>query len=577
LSKPGGEARVHCIGRNPVTSLGKLAWWAATAVAILALAVVAANAKEWVNADAAMYLYTADLILDGKVPYVDFVEVNPPLVMYWSVLPMGLARALGASSVSIFNALVMALAGLGVVSLARYLRATLPELSEAHRHLAALAWLGFSFYVFLGGVTGSAIVASVPDHFGQREHLFALAFLPFLLLRWARWDTQAAPCSRAEAIAVGVLAGLGTGLKPYFAAVPVAIELHGLLKHGRPRVLWAPEVLAFVGVGAAYVLHFFLVPGLREAFLGHWLPLTAERYAAYHSTWEHVLGQGSLHAALVLLFAWLLPWDARYKAMLRRVWPLASFLAGSAIAMVAQHKGWTYHQVTLHAGVWLTLTLVGVQILEDQRARLSPEDGKLARVTAQIVALRPMALATLLAAWCAIGVRESPLLFKRYQSPTLDVVRAHSKDGDAVLYVASTVSPAFPEMLLAHRKPGSRYLWSFPLAYVFAGVGEDKPLPPAREAEAAVYMNELGADVRQHQPRLVMMWAGMNAACPPEFSIPHFLEDRGFIDEYLVGYTRRPNIGMWVVFAKGEDETAPAPEVTSPRRPQNRPSMRPME
>jgi hypothetical protein len=73
------------------------------------------------------------------------------------------------------------------------------------------------------------------------------------------------------------------------------------------------------------------------------------------------------------------------------------------------------------------------------------------------------------------------------------------------------------------------------------------------------------------------MWAGANPACPAEFSIPYFLEDRGFIRDSMRGYVRRPNVGLWVVFEKTGEVAAP-PELLPPApRPRNLPSFRPMQ
>ncbi|MBK7841277.1 MAG: hypothetical protein IPJ49_27065 [Candidatus Obscuribacter sp.] len=45
-----------------------------------------------VSADQSVYLQCGELILQGKVPYRDFFDFNPPLIMYINVIPVALAH-----------------------------------------------------------------------------------------------------------------------------------------------------------------------------------------------------------------------------------------------------------------------------------------------------------------------------------------------------------------------------------------------------------------------------------------------------------------------------------------------------
>ena len=70
-----------------------------------------------IHHDCALLLQQGQLILDGWVPYVDFVEVNLPLIMYLNTIPAALSRALGLNVLPTFSVLVLLLVILSASSI----------------------------------------------------------------------------------------------------------------------------------------------------------------------------------------------------------------------------------------------------------------------------------------------------------------------------------------------------------------------------------------------------------------------------------------------------------------------------
>jgi hypothetical protein len=64
----------------------------------------------FLNHDNALFLEYAAMLLDGAVPYVGFMDLNPPLVIYLNTIPVAIARAVGASPIPVFTLTVAALA-----------------------------------------------------------------------------------------------------------------------------------------------------------------------------------------------------------------------------------------------------------------------------------------------------------------------------------------------------------------------------------------------------------------------------------------------------------------------------------
>ena len=133
--------------------------------------------------------------------------------------------------------------------------------------------------------------------FGQREHLFILFAIPYVVLRWLRWEerTVRAPL----AVVIGLAAGLLASLKPHFLLVMLAPELPWLARHRRPSRLFTAETMTAAAFVLVYAAHFAFLPAtMRDAFFHRWMPFIAAGYGAYDVPLTDLLRNRRLLAAL---------------------------------------------------------------------------------------------------------------------------------------------------------------------------------------------------------------------------------------------------------------------------------------
>jgi len=176
------------------------------------------------NIDVAYHLTVGERVLNGQRQYLDFEDNNLPMINYLSAIAVGLAPVIGVNIHTMFNLLVLALIVLSVGMSHWAARGVLPGWQTT----AILAALLTTLNLHLA-------------NFGQREYLFTLMIVPWLFLRWRRMEDARFPVWGA--VAIGLLAGTGTAIKPFFLAPLLLPELAGKARLGiLAGVDWQPEV-----------------------------------------------------------------------------------------------------------------------------------------------------------------------------------------------------------------------------------------------------------------------------------------------------------------------------------------------
>lgn len=267
--------------------------WAA--VAIVALAALLEFSRP-VNHDVAWILTVADLMHAGRQLYADIIEINPPLI-FWAADGMrAVASLLHVAPETVYRVLTLLL-GLGsAVSVRRFTGSAWPALA-----------------LLVGGLI------LVGSDFGQRDVLIAFLLAPYVAMASA----QSRP---RHAWLIGVLAGLGVCLKPFYFAV-------WLMLVWRNRARSAD--IAFVATGLAYLASVLL-------FTPAYIPLARALGPSYEG-WLRTPWIIQLLSATVLvtLLAVLLTFLARGRSSATG---FALAALGSVVALVLQAKPFSYHQ-----------------------------------------------------------------------------------------------------------------------------------------------------------------------------------------------------------------------------------------
>jgi hypothetical protein len=522
----------------------KLAWGdRVTLIALLLSLTIIVLKPYWVDHDIAMFLQLGDRLLDGDRPYIDYYEVNLPLTQYIHVFPVWLARTVGLNPILVFQTVFLSIVAWSAWMTRRLLDRLLPQ--PKHRLITLIP----------AGIASYSLIVLIRNDFGERDQLFVLLFLPWLVFRWGRW--QGERYKPALAVGMTLVAFVGAVIKPHLALVPLVPELYWWRRRRSLYAFRQPETATIALAGAAYVMFHVLYPvELRDALFRDLLPRYLEGYDAYgaHLTASYeLLAFGTLGIGLVSLLAL---WLASQRT--EPVWELAGALACAALAALAvyyvQNKGWFYHLIPASMmGFLLFLMVVFRGRLAAPSARM-PGHGRQRTRSGVIV---PVVTITCgLVFTFSLVVFNLPNMVKVFSGEETELkdlrelIEMHTRPGDTVLAVDTSYWPATGVLTQIDRQLGGRYLHAFPIAFAYKGeVDEDSFYQPSvvLPEEAARFLRELAEDLDNQRPVLLLIDHRETCkACPDGLQISHFLEAQGFMEAHV--WDRYVLVGQASVF-----------------------------
>lgn len=300
-----------------------------------------------VSHDAGWDLYAANAVLHGV--HLDgsrLIEVNPPFLVWFFMLPTLLARALHISLAAGFRTFFIVSATVLIAWSASLYRRVCKASSLS-------TWLFLLCIMYI--VTGPI---SLEDR-GQREYFAALMLLPYVL--WAAARIRNEVLSHFEAGLLAIFAALAICLKPQHMIDVLAVELLVLLRLRNLRKWFRPALLL---IAAGPPLYLLIVLYFVPSYVRSVVPLLSDTYWGFDQSWG-----GVVHGAMKPLAA-MLVLVVMYAALHRRlrVEPfIACLLAASTGALIAylqQHKGWSYQVLVVEIFSYLAVAVLCLDIAE---------------------------------------------------------------------------------------------------------------------------------------------------------------------------------------------------------------------
>ena len=439
----------------------RVAPWAYVASAVIVALALAVQLRTPLNSDIGFLLSTARRVASGEALYVDILEINPPLIVWLKIPIVLLADAIGARESVVFPIVVTLLALGSAAASAALVRRT--SLARSRRVIpAGVLVLLAMLLLFPGGM------------FGQREHLTIILTLPVVLLVGIR--VEGAAVGRAAAAAIGGAAAIGLAIKPHFAVMYL--------------LLFAYRLAATRGKGEARLTIEDWVIGLSAvAYVAAVVILTPQYFDYVGRVGEIYFGFARRSVATILfkrlpaiwVYVALAIWWTRRRGQPRQepLTALAVATVGSVLAVVLQHKGWSYH---FYPSTVLAVLLAAGSLADAPGVEHAPERRGARRLAALLVAVYALVLGSRVVndGWKRLtgGVPERQEAIR----PLVEAV-ARQDDAASILVLSSEIVDAYPVV----NETGLRDRASFPYMWIFTyeytDVRDDS-MPPVPRAPA---------------------------------------------------------------------------------------------
>lgn len=486
-----------------------------TAISILGFLVVRVFLlpSNIINPDCSMFLSAGQQVLAGARPYIDFVELNPPLIFYINVIPSLFAKVSGLSaetSLYIFTLLLFAVSLLLAWKL-------LKDCSDS---------IAISFGPIIIAFCLGNLICYEWVQFGQRQQLLANALLPFFICRYLRW--QGSKVNFITAALSGLLCGTMTGLLPQYAAIVASLELFYVWRQRQLRPLIAPETLSFIISLFAYGLFVLGQESIRQEFLSRWLPMVSEGYALYNWPWPMQVTQlivSGILPVITIALLLLLKTKAFKQENKDRLTAISVFCLGSVVALLLQGKCILNQTIPLMYGSLMLACSVNLS-------------SKLGASTFKPTALAALVtlLAFLLPVYALPGVISQNALWQNMTAKIAAVIDKESNPSDRVSVISLSLPDSYPALTDAHRASGNRYFFVFPM--LMCDYLAKKHVGTALEAkwqeQSQKFIADLEADLHNNNPRIILIQE--NTIPTANISVRKYLEKTSFWQSLSLNY-----------------------------------------
>lgn len=460
--------------------------------------------------DIGWYLISTGWWLEGMEIYADILELNPPLAFYLTAIPVWVANVTGLPAMATFKGFVLVLTA-GSLIVSQWLLARESQLSPAERRaVLTVAAVGL-------------LLLPIGD-FGQRDHLFSIFFLPFLVM-----NLLSVPFPTSVRAGVATWATLGIALKHYFLLLPLAIIAYQVFAARSVRPAFKVEYLLMAAMLVLYVAASLI---LHPAYFDSVVPLAVQVYGAFDVPLKFTLFR--VWGAILVLFI------ALTFLLMNRSRPHSNAVAvltgAAAIAVIlVQSKGWNYQHIpanlyVLMAVIWTAVTLSHAR---DQ--------------------WWPTALAAVSVVFLLVpALRHGP-----YSSAFAEAIEPYftCAPGERSFQIfSSTVSTGFPLANHAKATPANRAptLWLFPGAVYRLSIAEDPAEQAIYRATLTDARNRVLTDFFRTVPQVVIVDESpqkqyFNGAA---FDYLAFLSEDEKFTEAWRDYALKGRVGAYAVYAR---------------------------
>lgn len=311
--------------------------------------------------DKAFMLTYSGMWLHGKKAYIDLFELQPPSTLWLYAFPVFLSEHIPLHFLS--DGEVLVVLTLLLLSAVTRLSIAILYYSPAFPDRQSRIWSGLLLFSVL-------TLYTMPNYFGDREHVFLILVFPYIL-RWLPSLDKALLPLRIRII-IGVLAGLGFCMKPHCLILLFGLQLILILRK-KPVIMCLENRIIVI----ILLLYGLAVAMFTPEYLTVVMPMALATYGVINQ-WK----QGLLYGAGALLVAGVSFADfrPRYTSPYRQDIMYLALCSLPLIVYALANNGWGYTWNLVFSMLFIT---TGLMLLEYRflRQQYAGEPSSLRQIT----------------------------------------------------------------------------------------------------------------------------------------------------------------------------------------------------
>jgi hypothetical protein len=448
--------------------------------------------NNFLNHDVAYLLYASNEMLQGGNYVHNFFETNPPLILYLYAPVCILAKTFSLTSAHAFKYYIFLLSLLSVYASYFFLSKMTDDKLIRLSALVALLFVTLIFPLY---------------DFGQREHLAVIFVMPYLFS--TALYAQGKSVTTMEAILVGLFAGLGFAVKPFFLIPLCLCELYLIIQKKKLSGWVRIESLLILGVMISY---FILIATAHSDYIHTIYPLVTRYYypGVHQSIYKIVstdcclFSLGSLAAGLLL-----------HKKKLREL-TIVLLLAqmGFLAAYVCGGTNWFYHILPAMSFSIIAMTLLSAQTLSALRqSKVNALPVKFFTLITLFFMSLSLIENNMMQSYLYLSAEHSA------ENRLLDFISRSPNNGGVYCFSMDNTSPCFPRLVTyANRINDSRYpsFWWMGIAAM-----DNNQADIRRDQD--YFNNAIAADLKRKQPQWVIVNKSSLSEFLPDFEVIKYL------------------------------------------------------
>lgn len=273
-----------------------------------------------INHDVALNYYYSRCIFEGQKPYIDFIDMNAPIIWYLFIPIYFIEFIFSYPPDLLIRVFVISIAVINIsLSLHWYRKVST-----------------FLETIFIGLSLFTIVFLTFPFDLGQREHIIVILILPlmFSLMTLRLPNTHRFSVLLFYSSAVFTV---GIAIKPMYFILIIPLLLDS---HLRRKILYNHSYIygflsSAIIIGSIYMYHFADYYSIFNFF--------SQTYFTYTTSYQSLLNKSILAYIGTASFAYFFTKKQNPSFRLQRLWIVMSVLA--LFCAVLQHKGFPYHYI----------------------------------------------------------------------------------------------------------------------------------------------------------------------------------------------------------------------------------------